>query len=1007
MAECSAIPSPPIVAATDNCDLTLTVNYIQQSVPGNSCYYVLVRTWSVSDDCGNSSSATQTLTVTDTTPPTLNNVPSNTIVQCDDIPAPAFVTGSDNCDDYVEVTFSQIISQGCPYTITRTWVGVDNCGNDVSATQVLTVIDSTYPVIHGVPASITLQCNTPVSPAVVTATDNCSQNLVVSLSANTVYNTCGSILTRTWSVTDNCGNTTTASQVITFIDTTPPYVIQSVPAELTFQCDETEPAYSPTFGDNCDNDLLLTAISGINNVSDCGFDIERSWTATDDCGNSTTVSQILHFIDTTNPVLVGVPANTSAQCNAVPAPPLVTATDNCSVPSVSYSQSMTEGCPYTITRTWTATDACGNESTATQTIIVTDTSAPYLVNNPPIEFNIECGQDVPEFAPIFGDNCDQNLIVLFTENLTSGSCPGGLIRTWVVTDHCGNSFTFEQFVFTHDTTPPTVLVDVQHELTVECDDELPSAEPLFFDSCDSEFVVTTTYNTINITECGEDVIRTWTATDYCENSTTITQIIHVIDSTDPVISWWPEDNTYQCGDEIPAPGQIVVTDNCDENVEVMFYEESLELECGYVLERTWTAYDQCNNQTSVTQYIYVIDELAPVLYQVPADTTIECGQPIPGQVAFYALDNCDATPTLNITEVIIAGSCGYQIKRYYIATDDCGNTMSIPQIITVVDTTAPIIVAPADVTVPCNMIPNAPELNATDICDSDVNVVFSELMETGCPYNIVRTWTATDDCGNQTIVSQIISVYDEVPPVFLPYAPFVMVNCDEFDTYTIVATDNCDANVEVNIIEEFPVSGGCYGNVLRTYEAVDRCGNFVTGFQIIEIIDNTPPVLHNIPTNTTIECGSTIPSVPGNIYATDNCDTDMQVMFTQTQTNEFCPYDIIRTWTVTDRCGNTTSQTQTVHVSVIVPGTIQMIAYPNPALQHFTLKFSVPTDQEVFGAIVDARGRLVLPIHQGKVDGGRLYMWDLDARNLEAGSYIITMKVGDEMHHQKLVIIGN
>jgi hypothetical protein len=63
----------------------------------------------------------------------------------------------------------------------------------------------------------------------------------------------------------------------------------------------------------------------------------------------------------------------------VPAPAVVTGTDNCTTPFVSFVASTTQtsngSCSdynYTITRTWMAVDACGNRSTATQTIVVED-----------------------------------------------------------------------------------------------------------------------------------------------------------------------------------------------------------------------------------------------------------------------------------------------------------------------------------------------------------------------------------------------------------------------------------------------------------------------------------------------------------------------------------------------------------------------------------------------------------------------------------------------------------
>ena len=45
-----------------------------------------------------------------------------------------------------------------------------------------------------------------------------------------------SVITRTWTLTDDCGNTTTADQIITVVDTTAPTF--TVPADLTIECDQ-------------------------------------------------------------------------------------------------------------------------------------------------------------------------------------------------------------------------------------------------------------------------------------------------------------------------------------------------------------------------------------------------------------------------------------------------------------------------------------------------------------------------------------------------------------------------------------------------------------------------------------------------------------------------------------------------------------------------------------------------------------------------------------------------
>ena len=74
---------------------------------------------------------------------------------------------------------------------------------------------------------------------------------------------------------------------------------------------------------------------------------------------------------------------------------------------------------------------------------------------------------------------------------------------------------------------------------------------------------------------------------------------------------------------------------------------------------------------------------------------------------------------------------------------------------------------PANATVECDEVPEAPVLTATDNCDQDVRVEFSEVRENGdcdANYTLRRTWTATDNCGNTNAETQIITVRDTKKP---------------------------------------------------------------------------------------------------------------------------------------------------------------------------------------------------------------------------------------------------
>ncbi len=107
-------------------------------------------------------------------------------------------------------------------------------------------------------------------------------------------------------------------------------------------------------------------------------------TATDPAGNTSEFSQCPSspvVQDTTPPTLVGVPPDGTVQCDAVPAPAIVTATSLCGPAPVTFSEQRTDGtCPsnYTLKRTWSATDACGLSASQTQTVTVQDTTPPGI-----------------------------------------------------------------------------------------------------------------------------------------------------------------------------------------------------------------------------------------------------------------------------------------------------------------------------------------------------------------------------------------------------------------------------------------------------------------------------------------------------------------------------------------------------------------------------------------------------------------------------------------------------
>lgn len=94
--------------------------------------------------------AAATIHFGDNLPPTLQNVPTDITISCDDeIPQPPVVVATDLCP-YIELEVTDTDDMGSmggcgTYTITRTWTTTDLCGNSTSQSQHITVSDQTKP----------------------------------------------------------------------------------------------------------------------------------------------------------------------------------------------------------------------------------------------------------------------------------------------------------------------------------------------------------------------------------------------------------------------------------------------------------------------------------------------------------------------------------------------------------------------------------------------------------------------------------------------------------------------------------------------------------------------------------------------------------------------------------------------------------------------------------------------------------------------------------------------
>ena len=174
-AECSDAHPMDDATATDNCgEVTITVE--EETTPG-ACAgdYVITRTFTATDDCGNATSATQTITIVDTTAPSFILVPADYTAECSDEHPMEMAIAVDNCG-VVAIELEEETTLGLcagDYVITRTFTATDDCGNATSATQTITIVDTTAPSFILVPSDYTAECSDEHPMDDATATDNC------------------------------------------------------------------------------------------------------------------------------------------------------------------------------------------------------------------------------------------------------------------------------------------------------------------------------------------------------------------------------------------------------------------------------------------------------------------------------------------------------------------------------------------------------------------------------------------------------------------------------------------------------------------------------------------------------------------------------------------------------------------------------------------------------------------------------------------------------------------
>ncbi len=944
-------------------------------------------------------------------------------------PDPADI--SDVCGlGLVSCSFANLIQDDCITTFDVIWIAQDDCGANFSEpfTQSFTLLDKVAPVFdlacqidaifttedgNVCPADATISLSEgdeidvftgwtvggiPILPLQGCVEDNCADegDLTITVDDITVVDdgTCSRLITVTFIADDGCGNFSDPFVCnYLFIDDTGPEVsFNGIPDMGTsvVECDLPSSTWDPlieiadlTITDNCSAIDFAGITVELTQLYDgpCVGNMLTRWrqvfTVQDVCGNTTVYTLFTEIIDTTPPVFTSSPADVTIECDETAPLPELEAFDSCSEVVYGFTEVRTDGdCPYnyTLTRTWTATDGCGNSDDVVQVVTVEDTTPPVIEFVDEFVSNYTPGQDVFIECSEYGnisliiasaaaafDNCSGAVATSYDlEDLGGFDCSeygysGHLISTWKAFDECGNGTIATINWYLVDETAP-VLQGVPDDICASTLPPVPNVQAV--DDC--EFAVLS-FNQSEPIDCegGQYVERTWTASDLCGNTTIATQRITLSDSDGPAISFdHPETGPVTDGSVIQFPvdcdqaddvlllatleAAVSIEDGCNAGESSIGLELLSEGDClgeGYVrrYRLSVSATDACGNSSSFGLLIDLTDETPPVVTS-PAEIVLNCGESIP---MLMATDACGtiASTTFEDSQSIIAScpNAPQAFERIWTVTDACGNATTFAQSITIIDNEGPVFSGvPADA---CNDTTLDDQVTAFDECSgADVQVSMMEDMsnEPDCGQVLTRTWTATDACGNMSTATQQVFFDDENDPAITFTHPllFGLESGDElfisvgggfgdpnnpliFTSADVEVSDNCASNLTAAVSVTSTASDDCATDGFLTeyqYEfiATDPCGNTAKASLTVYYIDKGSPDFFNVPADVEVFCDA-VPPV-AEIIVSDDYDEDVEVVFSETMTATPEGVLITRTWTATDDCGNTNQAQQEILV---------------------------------------------------------------------------------------------
>lgn len=516
-------------------------------------------TLTVSDDAGNTSSATATVTIVDNLAPTVS-VRNITRVLPEDgtgitiTPADVDNGSTDlcsavvlelskasfDCDDLGENTISLIVR--------------DAGGNQSSADVVVTIVSETAPVpaIANLP-EVQGECQVTLVPP--SAVSLCGENITATLKSREPEQIAinvreqksttpvqeevlsldfnAGIFLVEWLYQDESGNQTIQTQrVVVTDDEAPQAIAKNITVYLGINGTATINASDVNDGstDNCADPILSLSKASFS-CEDLGEN-EITLTARDLAGNSATASAIITIIDTVS--ITAIAKNISISLSSTGTANITAdmiddgSFGGCSQISLSINKTSFDCEDLGENQiTLSISDESGNTQTATAIVTVIDDLAPVPQIATLSTLSGSC--EISPIAPKAIDNCSGS-ITATTE--TVFPITSSMTITWVYDDGNGNVFTQEQEVVIEDDQAPVfesfAVAESYVVNSLGCGfdkEDLP--QPVALDNC-SELSISN--DAPAVLPLGQTTV-VWTAEDASGNTATISRVINVVSAS--------------------------------------------------------------------------------------------------------------------------------------------------------------------------------------------------------------------------------------------------------------------------------------------------------------------------------------------------------------------------------------------------------------------------------------------------------------------------------------------